>query len=288
MSVASGYVHISVRNANKAAANTGHTIKGLRPAYSGQPGYGPGTAPGYGYEPSLAPAGYGQLRTVAPSPEQPATAPTPVVAGGGALRGVGPDNVARGFVVYVGVDEDSAAAAGTSLAKLAQDIRAYAQTLVPQAQSYAAVAIAPADASGSALDVVRSTFGDPTVTARQRQETARLAAVQEPRPTGVLIDLARREVHLDGETLNLTFKEFELLNYLVENGTRTVGRDELLDGLWRNADEVPNERTIDVHIRRLRSKLGRLANTVRTVRGEGYRFYEHPEVTVWTAPEYSI
>ena len=111
---------------------------------------------------------------------------------------------------------------------------------------------------------------------------------QDPRPSGVLIDLARREVHLDGESLNLTFKEFELLNYLVENGTRTVGRDELLEGLWRNAEEVPNERTIDVHIRRLRSKLGRLANTVRTVRGQGYRFYEHPEVVVWAAPEYSI
>ena len=67
-----------------------------------------------------------------------------------------------------------------------------------------------------------------------------------------------------------------------------IGRDELLEGLWRNAEEVPNERTIDVHIRRLRSKLGRLANTVRTVRGQGYRFYEHPEVIVWAAPEYSI
>jgi len=216
------------------------------------------------------------------------TAPTPVIAGGEKLRGVTTDNVARGFVLYVGVDEDTAAAAGTSLAKLAQDIRAHAQTLVPQAQSYAAVAIAPSDAVGTALDVVRSTFGDPTVLNRQRQEASRIPVVAEQRPSGVLIDLARREVHLDGETLNLTFKEFELLNYLVENGTRTVGRDELLEGLWSNADEVPNERTIDVHIRRLRSKLGRLANTVRTVRGEGYRFYEHPEVVVWAAPEYSI
>ncbi len=289
MSVASGYVHISVRNANKASVgNSGNNVKGQRPAFSAHPGYGASTAPGYGYDQGVAQSGYGQLRPVPPAADGPVTAPTPVISGGEELRGVGPDNVARGFVLYVGVDEDSAAAAGTSLAKLAQDIRAYAQSLVPQAQSYAAVAIAPADAHGSALDVVRSTFGDPTVTARQRQEAARLQAAQEPRPTGVLIDLARREVHLDGETLNLTFKEFELLNYLVENGTRTVGRDELLDGLWRNAEEVPNERTIDVHIRRLRSKLGRLANTVRTVRGEGYRFYEHPEVIVWAAPEYSI
>ena len=293
MSVASGYVHISVRNANKAAAaNSAHApganVKGLRPSYPGHPAYGQPGGPGYGYEPIAAQAGYGQLRTVPTAVDAPVTAPTPVISGGTGLRGVGQDNVARGFVLYVGVDEDSAAAAGTSLAKLAQDIRAYAQSLVPQAQSYAAVAIAPAGTPGSALDVVRSTFGDPTVAARQRQEAPRHQVVQEPRPTGVLIDLARREVHLDGETLNLTFKEFELLNYLVENGTRTVGRDELLEGLWSNADEVPNERTIDVHIRRLRSKLGRLANTVRTVRGEGYRFYEHPEVIVWAAPEYSI
>ena len=105
---------------------------------------------------------------------------------------------------------------------------------------------------------------------------------------GVLIDLSRREVFLDGDLLNLTHREFELLNYLVENGTRTVGRTELLDNLWEDAEEVPSERTIDVHVRRLRSKLGRLANTVRTVRGQGYRFYDHPEVVVWAAPEYSI
>ncbi|ALV47227.1 transcriptional regulator [Arthrobacter alpinus] len=278
MSVASGYVHISVRNAARAVArNAGPSA---RTSHVDAPGYGNSYRPE-----AVTPAA--RLRAVPASEINPMTAPTPVIAGADKLRGVSPDNVARGFVLYVGVDEDTAAAAGTSLAKLAQDIRAYAQSLVPQAQSYAAVAIAPSDAVGTALDVVRSTFGDPTVAARPRQETVRVAAVDQ-RPTGVLIDLARREVHLDGDTLNLTFKEFELLNYLVENGTRTVGRDELLESLWSNADEVPNERTIDVHIRRLRSKLGRLANTVRTVRGEGYRFYEHPEVVVWAAPEYSI
>ncbi|MGO4491750.1 winged helix-turn-helix domain-containing protein [Arthrobacter sp. 2YAF22_2] len=289
MSVASGYVHISVRNANKAGQ-----ASGLRQGFGGRPSIGPAgpgnsfPAPGYagqGYNPNS----YGQLRAVPAAESAPATAPTPVVApGGNPLRPVPNDNVARGFVLYMGIDEETAAAAGTSIAKLAQDIRAYAQSLVAGAESYAAVAVAPASAPGSALDVVRSTFGDPTAGARQRAENTRLQQAQDPRPSGVLIDLARREVALDGESLNLTFKEFELLNYLVENGTRTVGRDELLEGLWRNAEEVPNERTIDVHIRRLRSKLGRLANTVRTVRGQGYRFYEHPEVVVWAAPEYSI
>ncbi|MET4096432.1 winged helix-turn-helix domain-containing protein [Arthrobacter sp. UYCu712] len=286
MSVASGYVHISVRNASKAGQ-----ASGIRQGFGGRPSFAPAApsnsfpAPGYaaqGYNPNS----YGQLRAVPPAP---ATAPTPVIApgNGSPVRPVPSDNVARGFVLYMGIDEETAAAAGTSIAKLAQEIRAYAQSLVSGAESYAAVAVAPASAPGSALDVVRSTFGDPTVGARQRAETARQQP-QDPRPSGVLIDLARREVALDGESLNLTFKEFELLNYLVENGTRTVGRDELLEGLWRNAEEVPNERTIDVHIRRLRSKLGRLANTVRTVRGQGYRFYEHPEVVVWAAPEYSI
>jgi DNA-binding winged helix-turn-helix (wHTH) protein len=291
MSVASGYVHISVRNANKAGQ-----AQGLRQGFGARPAFAPAgqantvpAAPGYapqGYNPNS----YGQLRAVQADEAAPLTAPTPVVAPAATapVRSVPNENVARGFVLYMGIDEETAAAAGTSIAKLAQEIRAYAQSLVTGAESYAAVAVAPASAPGSALDVVRSTFGDPTVNARQRTETARVQPAQDPRPSGVLIDLARREVHLDGESLNLTFKEFELLNYLVENGTRTVGRDELLEGLWRNAEEVPNERTIDVHIRRLRSKLGRLANTVRTVRGQGYRFYEHPEVVVWAAPEYSI
>ncbi|MDI3194220.1 winged helix-turn-helix domain-containing protein [Pseudarthrobacter sp. AL07] len=288
MSVASGYVHISVRNAGKAGQ-----ASGLRQGFGARPAFVP-AAPGASFPaPGYAPQGYnpnsyGQLRAVQPAEAAPLTAPTPVIAGPNAGRPVANDTVARGFVLYMGIDEETAAAAGTSIAKLAQEIRTYAQSLVTGAESYAAVAVAPAGTPGSALDVVRSTFGDPTVNAQKRTETARLQQPQDPRPSGVLIDLARREVHLDGESLNLTFKEFELLNYLVENGTRTVGRDELLEGLWRNAEEVPNERTIDVHIRRLRSKLGRLANTVRTVRGQGYRFYEHPEVIVWAAPEYSI
>ncbi|WFR84579.1 winged helix-turn-helix domain-containing protein [Arthrobacter sp. Y-9] len=299
MSVASGYVHISLRNANKAPA--------VRPEFANRPaaapqqypaGYnGQFAAPAPAQQPGYPQQGYGQLRAV-PQPGTPAaeghplTAPTPVIARGAngapARAAAGTPTVARGFVLYVGIDEETAAASGQSIAKLAQEIRAYAQSLVQGAESYAAVAVAPASAPGSALDVVRSTFGDPTVANRQRVEAPRPAAVPDQRPSGVLIDLARREVHLDGDTLNLTFKEFELLNYLVENGTRTVDREELLENLWRNAEEVPNERTIDVHIRRLRSKLGRLANTVRTVRGQGYRFYEHPEVVVWAAPEYSI
>ncbi|MFB0834951.1 winged helix-turn-helix domain-containing protein [Arthrobacter halodurans] len=271
MSVTSGYVHISIRNAQNRAA-----------AAQRQPGGRGGYA---------APQGFRQLHAVPGVQDpQPMTAPTPVVApnGAGGPQAVSADTEARGFVLYVGLDEAAAQAQGTSLGKLATQVRAFLQTLAPEAQTHAAVALAPAAATGDNIEVVRQALGDPTVSRRPRAEAPARSQQASQRPSGVLIDLSRREVHLDGETLNLTFKEFELLNYLVENGTRTVGRDELLSNLWRNAEEVPNERTIDVHIRRLRSKLGRLANTVRTVRGQGYRFYEHPEVVVWAAPEYSI
>lgn len=267
MSGAPGYVHISQRNrANGAAAMRA----------SGMTGRG---AVG-------EPSDYRSLRAMNPS--------TPIAQpeASSSIRPTAADNEARGFVLYVGLNEDVAAQNGTSLVRMVQDIRAYAQTLVPQAESYAAVAIAPAGAEGSDLDVVRDALGDPTAPKSQAEAVpAGHAPAPESKPSqpaGVLIDLSRREVFLDGDFLNLTYKEFELLNYLVENSNRTAGREELLDALWRDADETPNERTIDVHIRRLRSKLGRLSNTVRTVRGQGYRFYEHPEVVVWAAPEYSI
>ncbi|MFW0108069.1 winged helix-turn-helix domain-containing protein [Rothia sp. P7181] len=203
-----------------------------------------------------------------------------------------PESEARGFVIYVGLSEETAASNGTSLVRIVQELRDYTRGIVPEADSYAAVALAPSGAEGTDLEVVRNALGDPTAVHHQPEPfSSTQYSSQEHKPAhsvGVLIDLSRREVFLDGEVLNLTYKEFELLNYLVENGARTVGREELLASLWRDAEETPNERTIDVHIRRLRSKLGRLANTVRTVRGQGYRFYEHPEVVVWAAPEYSI
>ncbi|MHA7263174.1 winged helix-turn-helix domain-containing protein [Arthrobacter sp. TMN-37] len=274
MSVTSGYVHISLRTQQNRGAT--------RPQYGSGYAYGPNGAPTV--QPSHRP-----LQAVGSEPH-PMTAPTPVITPNGVPgpQAITGDTSARGFVLYVALDEDTAAANGTTLSRLAQDVRAYVRSLVPTAESHAAVALAPADAPGSDIDVVRAALGDPTVRRQRPDHHGMHPHAQAPRPSGVLIDLSRREVHLDGQALNLTFKEFELLNYLVENGARTVCREELLSGLWRNVDEVPNERTIDVHIRRLRSKLGRLANTVRTVRGQGYRFYDHPEVVVWAAPEYSI
>ncbi|REE05088.1 winged helix-turn-helix domain-containing protein [Citricoccus nitrophenolicus] len=272
-----GYVHISVRNAQRRAAR----VRSYR-EHGGTYGT-PAGRPLHSVQNVVEPAGEAESQA-------PQTAPMPVLAPNGipGPQAVATETEARGFVIYVGMDESAASAAGTSLTRLANELRHYVESLVPGSQSAAAVAIAPAGAPGSDLEVVRQVLGDPTIQQGIRPDLLQAPAPVSTRQPGVLIDLARREVQLDGEGLNLTYKEFELLNYLVENGGRTVGRDELLESLWRNSDEVPNERTIDVHIRRLRSKLGRLSGTVRTVRGQGYRFYEHPEVVVWAAPEYSI
>ncbi|MDP9028156.1 MAG: winged helix-turn-helix domain-containing protein, partial [Actinomycetota bacterium] len=101
------------------------------------------------------------------------------------------------------------------------------------------------------------------------------------RRTGLTLDLARKKLRIDGETAALTYREFELLQFLVLREGRTVSRTEIIGALWSDTDhEVPNERTIDVHVRRLRSKLGEYGEVVRTVRGGGYRFDRHADVVI--------
>jgi DNA-binding response OmpR family regulator len=96
-----------------------------------------------------------------------------------------------------------------------------------------------------------------------------------------VIDLSRKRLLIDNEVIGLTYKEFELLQYLVLREGRTIERIELINALWSAGDEeAPNERTIDVHIRRLRAKLDRYEDIVRTVRGAGYRFDRHADVSI--------
>lgn len=88
------------------------------------------------------------------------------------------------------------------------------------------------------------------------------------------IDLARREVTLDGKTLSLTFTEYGLLTFLAANSGRVFTREALLNKIW-GYDYYGGDRTVDVHIRRLRAKIewGR-HSFIETVRGMGYRFKE--------------
>ncbi len=88
----------------------------------------------------------------------------------------------------------------------------------------------------------------------------------------VTINTQTREVRNESELVELTYKEYELLLYLIEHDSRVVNRDELLNQIW-GYDYDGETRTLDSHIRTLRQKLGKVGtDTIRTVRSVGYRF----------------
>lgn len=220
------------------------------------------------------------LAAVNPPATRPAVVPTtpPAPHAAPRLRAIPTGTEARGFVLYVGVDELKASAAGVDLSQLVTALKQLTNELVPSAQTHAAVALAPAGAGGRDVDVVRLALHDPSAQARNRQEEPKPA---EEHRIGVVIDLSRKQVTLDGHHAGLTYKEFELLQYLVLREGRTIPRAELITGLWdADAADAPNERTVDVHVRRLRSKLTGYEDVVRTVRGVGYRFDRHADVSV--------
>jgi DNA-binding response OmpR family regulator len=82
-------------------------------------------------------------------------------------------------------------------------------------------------------------------------------------------------VSVDGTAIRLTRREFELLRYLVENRNRVLSRDRLLERVW-GYDHVIETRSVDVHVGRLRAKLGPAGPQIETVVGLGYRFVDQP------------
>jgi len=86
-------------------------------------------------------------------------------------------------------------------------------------------------------------------------------------------NVIRHTVHVNGEPVNLTYKEFELLCYLMENEGIVLSRDQLLSKIW-GYDFDGETRTVDVHIRTLRQKLGIGGNYIETIRGVGYKIEE--------------
>jgi DNA-binding response OmpR family regulator len=89
--------------------------------------------------------------------------------------------------------------------------------------------------------------------------------------SGIVIDEASYSAKVNGRTLDLTFKEFELLRFLAQHTGRVFTRDQLLSEVW-GYDYFGGTRTVDVHIRRLRAKLGDFESLIGTVRNVGYRF----------------
>ena len=185
---------------------------------------------------------------------------------------------ARGFALYVGITEEQATRVGTSLAEIAKELRKTLDQLAPglSTQSYAAVALAPKDAPGSNIDIVRTALKDPRAINKvsANDPSGQLPAI------GISIDLNRKRVFLDGIQVPLTAKEFLLLKHLVLNQGEVFTRLQLVELLANRTEEAANARTIDVHIRRLRAKIAGYEDIIRTIRGGGYSFENHPDVLI--------
>jgi len=129
-------------------------------------------------------------------------------------------------------------------------------------------------------DVILDTAGPAEVDARIRivigkdaiDQLAKNPSLKEIRSGDVVIDEDSYTAKIKGRTLDLTFKEFELLKYLAQHPGRVFSRSQLLQEIW-GYDYFGGTRTVDVHIRRLRSKLGpEFESVIDTVRNVGYRF----------------
>ncbi len=127
-------------------------------------------------------------------------------------------------------------------------------------------------------DYISKPFSLRELTARIRAVLRRSASTAEPaapvyRGTQLTADFEAVAVAVDGKSIRLTRREFELLRFLVQNKNRVVSRDRLLERVW-GYDRMVETRSVDVHIGRLRSKLGSAGRQVETVVGLGYRFID--------------
>ena len=126
-------------------------------------------------------------------------------------------------------------------------------------------------------DYVTKPFGMMELVSRIKAVLRRSKGSQErenPEIQGVHIDVKKHEVTVDGRTVPLTLKEFELLEKLMRNEGIVLTRDQLLTEIW-GYDFDGETRTVDVHVRTLRQKLGEAGNLIETVRGVGYRIGDH-------------
>jgi DNA-binding response OmpR family regulator len=123
-------------------------------------------------------------------------------------------------------------------------------------------------------DVILDTAGPAEVDARIRLAAGKLGRVEPPhtiRAAGVVIDEGSYSAKVHGKPLDLTYKEFELLRFLAAHPSRVFTREQLLSEVW-GYDYFGGTRTVDVHVRRLRAKLGDQESLIGTVRNVGYRF----------------
>lgn len=102
------------------------------------------------------------------------------------------------------------------------------------------------------------------------RRTNQLAGEETLSYGGIEIDKAAHQVLIDGESIELSYKEFELLTYFVENKGIALSREKILNNVW-NYDYFGDARTIDTHVKKLRSKMGEKGDLIKTIWGMGYK-----------------
>jgi DNA-binding response OmpR family regulator len=88
---------------------------------------------------------------------------------------------------------------------------------------------------------------------------------------GITIDKSAHQVKIEGETIDLSIKEYELLSYFIANQGVALSRERILNNVW-NYDYFGDARTIDTHVKKLRSKMGSKGDYIKTIWGMGYKF----------------
>ena len=88
---------------------------------------------------------------------------------------------------------------------------------------------------------------------------------------GIVVDKMAHQVTIDGKPVDLSYKEFELLSYFIDNQGIALSREKILNNVW-NYDYFGDARTIDTHVKKLRSKLGEKGEYIKTIWGMGYKF----------------
>lgn len=195
---------------------------------------------------------------------------------------------ARGVVLCIGLNETKAAASGTDLRTLAKLLHQQVTALAPEAEIYAALTMAPDSLVGDDLDIVRSSLQDldtrSTAAASPADVLADRRSARRHAHQSLVIDPGLREIRAEGEVIRLTYLEFEVLRLLALHRGSTISREELRSSIYGHDSTEGRGRAIDVHIARLRRKLGRHAELICTVRGHGYRIDEHADIEVQPVP----
>jgi DNA-binding response OmpR family regulator len=171
-------------------------------------------------------------------------------------------------LVYLGAPEQGSS---PDLPGLARAVERLVRSLAPEVVTRVTIALPPADDVAAAAPAAPAPAPAGAPAAPATPDTPDAAGGRIALADGLHLDLGGRLLDVDGRRQPLTRREFELMAYLQRRRGVAVGRRELMSHVW-GAGYLAGDRTIDVHVRRLRVKLGRHHERITTLRGYGYRF----------------